>query len=576
MDLFSGMKRAGRADKNTIGVRVLALTAEALSFVAEDKVRQQTGKLLCGVAGFFDESSDVNAEKLANIALVLATELVLVTPSLTGLTAFDRLARTLKGRSAEDLAAVALLRQSRHRLARIAGRRFEDVVTGEKRDLAPSPLTPGEGVVFGRFAITGDGSAIAAGIVLPLIPDAEAIVREFIRPGGVRSLPRCLETLFRFMVRRGRDFDLGPSGPPPELPFNPETNPLDALAAECASLNHDPGPPQRAKAREIIGIHALLNALISVSIARDGGAERLADAYRWISATLIEFIAAREAHGSSRLCLDAAAAEVDAAIARGQCQIETKTLFNDLREQARLAVGKKPGETGDLDKLVQRIRALREKTIAQGCTEQEAMAAAAKVVELLDRYGLTLSELDLRKQTCEGIGIETGRRRRGPIDDCMGTIAEFFDCRVWSETTAAGTLRYIFFGMPGDVQAAVYLHDLIAMAFVSETAVFQAGKIYLSTVSGQRRTATNSFQTGLTHGIVKKLETLRRARDAGRAGGGRALVPVKQSIIEQELERLGLTLRRLNATRRTLIADAFKAGRKAGEKFEYRPGIAAE
>jgi len=53
------------------------------------------------------------------------------------------------------------------------------------------------------------------------------------------------------------------------------------------------------------------------------------------------------------------------------------------------------------------------------------------------------------------------------------------------------------------------------------------------------------------------------------------VVPVKQSIIDQELERLGLTLRRIAATRRTVISDAFDAGKEAGEKFEYRQGIEA-
>jgi Protein of unknown function (DUF2786) len=290
---------------------------------------------------------------------------------------------------------------------------------------------------------------------------------------------------------------------------------------------------------------------------------------------LIEFMAAREAYGSTRFTLDRAAAEVDAAVARGRCGFETKALFNELRERARLAVGKGPGASGDLDKLVQRIRALREKTVEHGCTEQEAMAAAEKVAELLDRYGLSLSELDLRNQSCEGIGVDTGRKRRGPVDDCMGTIAAFFDCRVWGEAAESGELRYIFFGLPGDVQASVYLHDLIVAAFAVETTVFQAAEFYRSLFSGDRRSATNSFQVGLAQGIVDKLSTLRRARDAasGRTNG-RALVPVKQSIIEQEMERLGLTLRRVNIPRRTVISDAFDSGREAGERFEYRPGLA--
>jgi hypothetical protein len=321
----------------------------------------------------------------------------------------------------------------------------------------------------------------------------------------------------------------------------------------------------------------LLNALISVSIARDGGAKRLADAYRRIAAALIEFMAAREAYGSARFALDRVAADVDAAIKRGRCGGETKVLFDDLRERARLAIGAVPGHSSDLDKLVQRIRALREKTVEQGCTEQEAMAAAEKVAELLDRHGLSLSELDLRKQRCEGIGVDTGRRRRGPIDDCMGTIAVFFDCRVWGETEANGAIRYIFFGLPGDVQASVYLHDLIVLAFATETTAFQTGAFYGSLDSGQRRSATNSFQVGLARGIVEKLDRLRHARDAAAQGGtgGRALVPVKRSIIDQEMERMGLTFRRVNVTRRKVISDAYSSGVEAGQKFEYRPGISA-
>ena len=126
-----------------------------------------------------------------------------------------------------------------------------------------------------------------------------------------------------------------------------------------------------------------------------------------------------------------------------------------MRERVGLRTGRSTSETADLDRLVQRIRALRAKTVEQGCTEQEALAAAEKVAELLDRHGLSLSELDLRRQSCEGIGVETDRKRRGPIDDCMGTIAAFFDCRVWGETSEDATLRYIFFGLPADVQAAV-------------------------------------------------------------------------------------------------------------------------
>ena len=49
-----------------------------------------------------------------------------------------------------------------------------------------------------------------------------------------------------------------------------------------------------------------------------------------------------------------------------------------------------PSPVATFDRLRQRIQALRAKTVANGCTEGEALAAAAKVAELLDRYDLSL------------------------------------------------------------------------------------------------------------------------------------------------------------------------------------------
>jgi len=44
-----------------------------------------------------------------------------------------------------------------------------------------------------------------------------------------------------------------------------------------------------------------------------------------------------------------------------------------------------------VDKLKTRIQGLRAKTTDHGCTEAEALLAAAKVAELLDRYDLSLT-----------------------------------------------------------------------------------------------------------------------------------------------------------------------------------------
>ena len=255
---------------------------------------------------------------------------------------------------------------------------------------------------------------------------------------------------------------------------------------------------------------------------------------------------------------------------------EVRALFDHLRRLLLVtaSAGARRGDE-DLARVVQRIQALRAKTVDQGCTEQEALASANKVAELLDRYGLSLSEIEFRRQACEGFGIDTGRRRRGVFDACVPSIAAFCDCKVWGETTPAGSLRHVFFGLPADVEAAHFLYDLIGVTFDTETARFKTGTIYASLETGERRNAVNSFQTGLSHGIGGKLKAMKAERDtSNRTSSGRDLVPLKTSVIDDELAKLGLSFHTTSRGRRKrVLADAYEAGQIAGYLFKVRAGI---
>ena len=198
------------------------------------------------------------------------------------------------------------------------------------------------------------------------------------------------------------------------------------------------------------------------------------------------------------------------------------------------------------------------------------MAAAAKVSELLARHDLTLDEISVRRSNCEGASVTTGRKRRAPVDSCMTPIAVFCDCRVWSEEREDGVLRYVFFGLKADVEAARFLHDLIEVTFETESATFRRGEIYLALRGGDRRIAFNSFQSGLASGISAKLAALKTARrNAGAKSSGFDLVAVKHSVVDEEIERLGLHFRTRSASsRRYLHGEAYDAGKAAGSLFE--------
>ena len=106
------------------------------------------------------------------------------------------------------------------------------------------------------------------------------------------------------------------------------------------------------------------------------------------------------------------------------------------------------------EKVMDRIAALRAKTILNGCTEEEALSAAAKVAELLDRHALSMSDVEMRASPCERLVFETRRNKRIPLDACVAAIAHFCDCMVWREKDPAGAISFVFYGMPEDIAAA--------------------------------------------------------------------------------------------------------------------------
>lgn len=224
--------------------------------------------------------------------------------------------------------------------------------------------------------------------------------------------------------------------------------------------------------------------------------------------------------------------------------------------------------------LLARIAALRAKTTDRGCTEHEAMAAAAKVAELLDRHGLSMSEVELAQQPCVKLEIPSGRRRAGPVDECLPAVAAFCGCRSWFQTDAEGEMHWVLFGLPADVEAASYLQDLVVQAFDTEGNRFRGSAEYLRGRGGKRRALSTSFVLGLSHGIIGKLHAMQAEREAAlRGASGRDLVVAKAGVVEAELSKLGMRFRTRRVSERRVNVSAFDKGQAAGERFEVRPGV---
>ena len=521
-------------------------------------------------------------------ALGMAMDIALFTPSATGSTAFDRLARARRLSEAGEADALQAVRRAQFRLLRVEtvwGNdtvQLRDITSGEGLHVLDENI-PSEAVgvaLLGRLTPLGDGPYVFVGGITPLDEVALEVAMGFVRPGAGRGLinpHRCAEAVYRHVLRHGTleipGLNRPLEGGDEDLE---EGGALDQLAQRWAEpdASHDPEDIQFV--REQVSLDGVVDLLASVANTRTHGFGALSGAYAAIALLQLETLYRRALAGSGAIGLETVAAAVQSAIAAGEIPPGTHAVFVELRSRLGIACAAPAAKDAELDRLIGRIQALRAKTVEQGCTEQEALAAAEKVAELLDRYGLSLSELDLKQQACEGASIETERRRAGPVDDCVPAVAAFFDCRVWGEKSASGRLRYVFFGLPADVTAARYLYDLVEHAFETEATRFRAGPSYQEAPSGLRRTLTNSFQIGLGRGITAKLHRLREAREpALRTSTGRDLVVAKADVVDAELAKLGLHLRaRSRSTGKRVLRAAFEAGHHAGLGFEYTPGVA--
>jgi hypothetical protein len=224
-------------------------------------------------------------------------------------------------------------------------------------------------------------------------------------------------------------------------------------------------------------------------------------------------------------------------------------------------------QTAELDRVKARIRALSDRTVSNGCTEAEALAAAEMVGQLLERYALTMQEVDLRAEPCVQREVPLPGRQRRPIDGCVPAIARFCDCKVWL-TREDDRPRYVFFGFDSDAGLAVYLHAVIDRSIAQETAAFQAARPALRGL--RKRQAGTSFAHGMAGRLAERLEAMHAEREAGIAAQratGTALMVVKHSLVEEAFRAKAIRLVGQRATG-VRLDGAYRQGYAAGDRVD--------
>jgi hypothetical protein len=220
--------------------------------------------------------------------------------------------------------------------------------------------------------------------------------------------------------------------------------------------------------------------------------------------------------------------------------------------------------TTERDKLLDKIRALLSKTIENGCTHEEAMAALAKAQSMMDAYEVSDEELRLTKAEKAAIFREPrGTKDRHEIKSRLAVgVAAFCDCRVWRDSD--GTL--VFCGLRPDAQFATWLLDHLAAFVQSELADYLMTD--LSPGQGSRRKVITGFVLGCAGKVTARLRELKE-QSQPRTNNNRALVVVKDQAVRERMAELRVNLTRARNSSRACDSGAFAAGRMAGDRATF-------
>lgn len=220
----------------------------------------------------------------------------------------------------------------------------------------------------------------------------------------------------------------------------------------------------------------------------------------------------------------------------------------------------------DREKIAARIRALRAKTVENGCTEGEAMAAAAKVAELLAAYNMTLDEADLRAspftQHDEAHEDDVGKRLWKPAV----AISKLTGSTFWASAPGVFPEEIHFFGLAHEVEVAGYLLEICARAMRGERDRIKAraGRMRPAAL----RNVLHPFLDGMADRLAERIHAL-----IPPVAHGIGLVVVRGELMRAALDEAGIAIQQSAARTGQRAGPEYLQGRLAGDDVALNPGL---
>jgi hypothetical protein len=221
------------------------------------------------------------------------------------------------------------------------------------------------------------------------------------------------------------------------------------------------------------------------------------------------------------------------------------------------------------EKIAARIRALLAKTVENGCTEDEAVAAAALAAKLLEKYNLTLDEVEIRKSDFEWHREQFADEVGARLWKVASAVAHLTDTQTWVSPKGVFPYEISFFGLDHEVEIAKYLLAICAYAMRSEQEQLQTRFALLR--REKRRQKIIPFLDGMADSLHRRIRALKPP-----APTGTGLVVLKNQLITEEMAKAGIKLDPIQMRRSRDFDEEYRWGVEAGDRVSLNPGLTGE
>jgi len=234
--------------------------------------------------------------------------------------------------------------------------------------------------------------------------------------------------------------------------------------------------------------------------------------------------------------------------------------------------------------LLEKIRKLL--ALSESSNENEALLAAAKAKEMLERYNLSLADIE----SCEILekNYDTGSSRMpGWLLQLSASVARGFNCEIYYKRTVCGksklTASICFVGTDIDTEIAEYVFEYLRKTVESVTAkkmkelkMPKFAKLLRINKASYLRRMRNSYRIGLVAALDEKIRRFAesgKGRETAKAGcaGSNAMTVSREGALQRYMNSLELSRGRRGKT--SVLPDGYHDGLKDGKDISINKGL---